>query len=101
MQEILSGLNIYNPSRGVHYGHVVAEQQVAIHFSSYKDMTDHTKAKRRAGYFPLLSNEHCMPDFNWWKKKNRHLLKKLPGFIISWIEKFVVATVCWRSEDCK
>lgn len=83
MQEILSGLNIYNPSQGVHYGHVVAEQQVAIHFSSYKDMTDHTKAERRAGYFPLLSNEHYMPDFNCrGKKKNRLLLKKLPGFII-------------------
>lgn len=26
MQEILSGLNIYNPSQGVHYGHVVAKQ---------------------------------------------------------------------------
>lgn len=71
MQEILSGLNIYNPSQGVHYGHVVAEQQVAIHFSSYKDMTDHTKAEGRAGYFPLLSNEHCMPDFNCREKKKR------------------------------
>lgn len=69
MQEILSGLNIYNPSQGGHYGRVVAKQQVAIHFSSYKDMTDHTKAKRRAEYFPLLSNEHCMPDFNCTKKE--------------------------------
>lgn len=39
-------------------------------------------------------------DLNRWKKE-RLLLKKLPGFTISWVEQFIVATVCWRSEVCK
>lgn len=60
MQEILSGLNTYNPSQGVHYGHVVAKQQVAIHFSSYKDMTDHTKGKEELDiFFCLAMNTAC------------------------------------------
>lgn len=48
MREILSGSNIYNPSQGVQYVHVVAEKQIAIHFSSDKYLTDHTEAGKKS-----------------------------------------------------
>lgn len=54
MQEIPSGLNIHNPSQGVQYVHVVAERQVAIHFSSDKCLTDHTETGKKSWIFPCV-----------------------------------------------
>lgn len=43
-QELLSGLNMYNPARGVQYAHIVSVLQVAIHASPVKYPADHTAA---------------------------------------------------------
>lgn len=101
VQEILSGLNIYNPSQGVQYVRVVAEQQVAIHFSSDKYLTDHTEAGKKSWMFSIVKQWALHARTLTVGKNERLLLKTLPGFIISWIEQFVVATVCWRNEVCK
>lgn len=54
MQEILSGLNIHNPSQGVQYVHVVAEWQVAIYFSLDKYLTDHTEAGKKSWMYSFF-----------------------------------------------
>jgi len=54
MQEVLSGLNIYNPSQGVQHVRVVAERQVAVHFPSDEYLRNHTEAEMKRWIFPFV-----------------------------------------------